>query len=101
MVASKETKFCVTHAPEGMVNVRSARCGRAGCNKLPIFGVSSTKKAQFCSPHAWEGMVGVVQRRCNHPGCKKLSCNGVSGSSKELCSRHVQDGTVKIGTRCI
>lgn len=91
--------YGVRGTPAEAVYVKSARCGRTGCNKAPSFGVSGTKKARFCVTRAPEGMVDVVQRRCSHLGCKKLSCYGISGSSKELCSRHVQGGVVN--PRCM
>ena len=63
-------RFCVAHATEGMVDVKSTRCAHPGCAKLnPNFNTTYQTVGLLCAAHATEGMVDVTHKRCAHPGC--------------------------------
>lgn len=92
-----KAEFCVGHKKAGMVNVRTKRCGRQGCSKVPSFGVVGSK-AEFCFAHKTDVMVNVTKtKRCAHPGCGKHPSFGVDGSKKrEFCNEHKKPGMVYV-----
>lgn len=57
---SKGGRFCSKHKEEGMVDVKSKRCGYPGCKSLnPVFNEEGCKGGRFCAKHKEEGGGGV------------------------------------------
>lgn len=61
---TNKRESCFEHKKDGMLNVKTRRCGQQGCTKRPSFGMEGSNKGEFCSEHKKDGMVDVANKRC-------------------------------------
>lgn len=94
--------YCMQHAEETMVNVRSKRCLHDSCTRRPSFNVNGSKLPMYCKQHAEEGMVHVRNKRCSHASCMTQPNFNVKGSKVGVyCKRHAKRGMVDVlSPRC-
>ncbi|CAM9683971.1 unnamed protein product [Ascophyllum nodosum] len=94
------TEYCTKHAPDGMVNVCSRKCGTEGCRKRPSFGVAGTKTTLYCAQHARDGMVDVYIEKCRTESCGNQASFAVAGTkTPEYLGQHAPDGVVDACSR--
>ena len=79
-------EFCCQHKKDGMVDVKSKRCGQQGCTKLSTHGVDGCGRRQFCREHKKDGMVNVL-KRCGQQGCTLFPSFGVMVAPRESSAR--------------
>ena len=90
----RETEYCVQHALEGMVDVKSKKCRTEGCGKKPSYRVSGTKTAEYCVQHAPDGMVNVYSKKCGTEGCGKTPVKkGKRGACQQKAATVLPDRT--------
>ena len=56
-----------------MVDVKSKKCERSGCNKRPTFNFDGERTGRFCAQHKLDGMVNVTDKKCEQSGCDTRS----------------------------
>jgi len=61
-------KYCATHKPDGMINVKDKRCANQGCAQRPSFNILGGKPL-YCGSHQIDGMINVMTKFCEHSGC--------------------------------
>ena len=61
-------KYCATHKPDGMINVKDKRCVNHGCAQRPSFNILGGKPL-YCGSHQIDGMINVMTKFCEHSGC--------------------------------
>eukprot|EP00752_Nemacystus_decipiens_P011725 g10406.t1 len=95
-------EFCVYHRTDGMIQVKSGRCGQQGCEKYRSFGVPGTTKSLYCAEHALSGMtnVTITKKTCTHEGCWRQRWYGSPGGKAEFCRDHAQKGMACSHTDC-
>ena len=100
MVGSSTAEYCAQHAPDGVVDVISRKCGTENCSTQPSFGVVDSATAEYCAQHAPDGMTDVKNRKCKTVNCGKRSSFGVAGTKRgEYCAQHASDGMVNVRNR--
>ena len=89
--------YCVSHAKEGMVDVRNKRCQEDGCNKIPNFQFSLIKQLGiYCVSHSKEGMIDVKSKRCQKIKCKQNAIYGLEGKRAQYCEDHKDNNMVNV-----
>lgn len=82
---------------EGMVDVRTKRCGYPGCSTQPTFGVTGSKKPESGRNHAMAGTNGgrrLKSKRCGYPGYLKHPNFCMVGDTKvEVCRDDAEEKT--------
>ena len=87
--------MCAAYADDGMVDVRSSRCGHSGCSKRPSYGKAG-ERTELRTEHAKDSMVDTIHKRCGHTGCTTQSSFGDPVSRKrETCAEHSKEGMIK------
>lgn len=96
MEGTKKAELCSELAKEGMVDVRSKRCGHQGCSVWPSSAWNVTRRLGaifFFSARDRE----CGHKKCDHQGCKKDSSYGVEGTKRrKLCPQYAAGGVADV-----
>ena len=96
---TRQAQFCLSHKPEGFVNVLCKQCDVEGCKRQPSFGVEGAKPVR-CAAHRSEGMVNLSALKCVFPGCRIVPSFAKPGTKRaSACAAHRSAGDVDIVTR--
>ena len=89
----KQSKFCISHKENGMIDVKHKTCEYSGCKTRPIFNYEGEIQCKFCSIHKQDGMIDIKCKTCEHPGCKTRPIFNYEGETQaKFCSIHKEEG---------
>lgn len=97
--------YCMTHAKEGMVNVKSKRCAFVyadglPCYTTPIYNIDGEHKGKYCILHKSSEMINVIGKRCEVEACRYIAQFNMAGEKKgKYCSQHKEDGMIDVKHR--
>jgi hypothetical protein len=102
--SDKLPTYCVSHALNGMYNIRRKRCEYIGCTVVASYRYSgSIKTLTRCSTHAVQGMIRP-SGKCKHIGCDTRASFGLLQNGKvgkrEFCVNHKYTDMVSHNPTC-
>jgi len=81
----KRSLFCLTHAKDGMINIKEPRCTSKNtngdtCDEIAYYNYIGEKNPIFCGIHMLLNMINVRgnYKLCVHPDCQKIANRSVA-----------------------
>jgi hypothetical protein len=98
----RESRYCKTHAQDGMILFDVTCCTYIGCNKQACYATPPGTNRVRCKTHAELGMVIMGVQQCNFTGCTSQCVFGLLGGKAERCSKHREPNMVDVkNLRCL
>jgi len=87
--AGSGRRYCSIHKLNGMVNVTSARCKAADCEKGRVYNYPGLTSA-YCNLHRKVGMVNCSRPICKESGCTTFAQYGYN-NRRDYCYNHKEN----------
>lgn len=93
-----EPKYCVKHATDEMIDVRTKTC--LDCNTKPTFNYRNSIGAIYCVTHAKKDMINIYKVECLYEGCTTTASYNYKGLKKRLyCAQHFLPDMINISSK--